>query len=86
MVKHYSEEEMDNNLTNICKYIINFYNNENGRHLKKAEPRNMRAVLRYVIYPVEYLLFKGYNKRWLILKDDMISYLNSPTSVTGTNV
>ena len=114
MVKHYSEEEMDNNLTNICKYIINFYNNENGRHLetlnealrisassftnnsgikpfegyalKKAEPRNMRAVLRYVIYPVEYLLFKGYNKRWLILKDDMISYLNSPTSVTGKNV
>jgi len=114
MVKHYSEEEMDNNLTNICKYIVNFYNNETGRNLetlnealrisassftntsghkpfegyalKKAEPRHMRAILRYVIYPVEYLLFKGFNKRWLILKDDMISYLNSPTTVTGKNV
>ena len=114
MVKHYSEKEMDSNLTNICKYLTNFYNNETGRNLeilnealkisassftsndgikplegyalKKAEPRHMRAVLRYIVYPVEYLLFKDFNKRWLILKDDMISYLNSPTTVTGKNV
>ena len=57
-----------------------------GYALKKAEPRLMRSVLKYVAYPVEFALFKGWNKRWIVLKDDMISYLNSPTTLTGKNV
>ena len=114
MIKKYSEDEFNENLYNIARYIMNFYNSENGKQLealnealtisatsfssvkgikpfegyalKKAEPRYMRKVLKYVIYPLEALAFKGWNKRWLILTDDMISYLNSPTTVTGKNV
>ena len=29
---------------------------------------------------------KGWNKRWIILKDDMINYLNNSNSVVGKNV
>ena len=57
-----------------------------GYALKKAEPRVMRSVLKCVAYPVEFVLFKGWNKRWIVLKDDMISYLNTPTTLTGKNV
>ena len=114
MVKKYSEEELSDNINNIAKYIMNFYNNENGKKLeslnealgisatsfsnikgakplegyalKKAEPRFMRSLLKYIIYPLEYWIFKGWNKRWIVLKDDMISYLNTPTTVVGKNV
>ena len=114
MVKNYSENEFDNNLANIGKYIMTIYNGEIGKQLeslneflrisatsfsyingvkpfegyalKKAEPRFMRTLLKYVVYPVEFWLFKGWNKRWIVLKEDMISYLNTPTTLTGKNV
>ena len=57
-----------------------------GYAYKKAEPRFMRSLLRYIIYPLEYWLFKGWNKRWIVLKDDMISYLNTPATITAKNV
>ena len=57
-----------------------------GYALKKAEPRAMRAILKYILYPIELLFFKGWNKRWIILKNDMISYLNSPDALEGKNV
>ena len=57
-----------------------------GYALKKAEPRFMRSLLKYIVYPLEYWIFKGWNKRWIVLKDDMISYLNTPTTLTGKNV
>ena len=57
-----------------------------GYAFKKAEPRHMRAILRYILYPIELLFFKGWNKRWIILKNDMISYLNSPHLLVGKNV
>ena len=114
MVKKYSEDEINDNINNIAKYIISIYNSENGKQLeslneflgisatsfsntrgtkpmegyalKKAEPRFMRSLLKYIVYPLEYWLFKGWNKRWIVLKDDMISYLNTPTTLTGKNV
>jgi hypothetical protein len=114
MIKNYSSAELYDNITNIGKFLMNFYNNENGKKLeilnealrisatsfsssigtkpfegyalKKAEPRALRSVLKYALYPVEFLLFKGFNKRWIVLKDDMICYLNSPTTQTVKNV
>jgi phosphatidylserine/phosphatidylglycerophosphate/cardiolipin synthase-like enzyme len=114
LVKNYSSDELYDNINNIGKFLMNFYNDENGKKLevlnealrisatsfsspvgtkpfegyalKKAEPRTMRSVLKYALYPVEFLLFKEFNKRWIVLKDDMICYLNSPTTQTGKNV
>ena len=57
-----------------------------GYALKRAEPRIMRTILKYVIFPIEYLFFNGWNKRWIILKNDMISYLNSPNTFIGKNI
>ena len=57
-----------------------------GYALKKAEPRIMRYLLKIFLYPIEYLFFNGWNKRWIVLKNDMISYLNSPDTLVGKNV
>ena len=48
-----------------------------GYASKKEEPRFMGSVFK---------IFKGWNKKWVILKDDMISYLDSPATLTGKNV
>ena len=57
-----------------------------GYAYKKAEPRGFRFLLRYSFFCLEYCFFKGWNKRWVVLKDDMICYLNSPTTSVGKNV
>ena len=57
-----------------------------GYAFKKAEPRLLRTILKIICFPLEYCLFKGWNKRWIVLKDDMVSYLNSPTTLVGKNV
>ena len=57
-----------------------------GYAQKKAEPRIMRSILKYILFPIEYLFFNGWNKRWIVLKNDMISYLNSPNVMVGKNV
>ena len=70
---------------------ISFVNNYGikpleGYAFKKADPRILRSILKYICFPLEYWFFKGWNKRWIVLKDDMISYLNSPTTLVGKNV
>ena len=70
---------------------ISFVNNYEikpleGYAFKKADPRILRTILKYICFPLEYWFFKGWNKRWIVLKDDMISYLNSPTTLVGKNV
>ena len=57
-----------------------------GFALKKAEPRVMRSILKYILFPIEYFIFNGWNKRWIVLKKDMISYLNNPNTLVGKNV
>ena len=57
-----------------------------GYALKKAEPRGMRNVLKYIFPPSEYIFFHAWNKRWIVLKNDMICYLNSPNILIGKNV
>ena len=115
IVKDYTNGEITDNIENIAKYIMDFYNSDIGNKseilnealrisstsfvnnyigikplegyaFKKAEPRILRTILKFICYPLEYFFFKGWNKRWVVLKDDMISYLNSPTTLVGKNV
>ena len=70
---------------------ISFYNNDGikpfeGYAFKKAEPRIVRQMLKIIFSPLEYLFFKARNKRWIILKDDMICYMNDPNKMVGKNV
>ena len=57
-----------------------------GFAYKKAEPRIMRSILKYLCFPIEYFCFNDWNKRWIVLKNDMISYLNNPYTSIGKNV
>ena len=57
-----------------------------GYAYKKAEPRCMRSIFRVVCFPLESCFFKSWNKRWVILKDDMICYLNDSKTLVGKNV
>ena len=41
---------------------------------KKADPHCMRKVFGYVCKCLECCIFKQYNERWIVLKDDMITY------------
>ena len=41
---------------------------------KKADPHCMRKVFGYVCKCLECWIFKQYNERWIVLKDDMITY------------
>ena len=57
-----------------------------GYAYKKAEPRCMRFILKVICFPLEKCIFKNWNKRWVVLKDDMICYLNDPNTSVGKNV
>ena len=70
---------------------ISFYNNNGikpfeGYAEKKADPRYLRLVIKKIFSPLENLLFKQRNRRWIVLKDDMICYLNDPNNQVGKNV
>ena len=41
---------------------------------KKADPHCMRKVFGFVCKCLECCIFKQYNQRWIVLKDDMITY------------
>jgi phospholipase D1/2 len=57
-----------------------------GYAYKKAEPRCMRCAFKIICFPLEKCLFKNWNRRWVVLKDDMICYLNDPNTSVGKNV
>ena len=57
-----------------------------GYAYKKAEPRCLRTIFKIFCFPCESCFFKSWNKRWIILKDDMICYLNDPNTLIGKNV
>ena len=70
---------------------ISFSNNNGikpfeGYAEKKADPRYLRLVIKKIFSPLENLLFKQRNRRWIVLKDDMICYLNDPNNQVGKNV
>ena len=50
---------------------------------KKADPHCMRKVFGYVCKCLECCIFKQYNERWIVLKDDMITYSDLSASQGG---
>ena len=52
-----------------------------GFAYKKAEPRFLGALIKLFCFCCE-----RWNKRWILLKDDMICYLNNPNTLVGKNV
>ena len=69
---------------------ISFSNNNGikpfeGYAYKKAEPRVLRQIFRIFLAPLELALFNERNKRWIVLKDDMICYMNDPNKMIGKN-
>ncbi len=53
---------------------------------KKSDPRIYRKLLGIACPCIESYIFSKYNKRWFVLKDDMIYYSNSSQTPTGKNV
>ena len=53
---------------------------------KKSDPRIYRKLLGIVCPCIDSFIFSKYNKRWFVLKDDMIYYSNSSQIATGKNV
>ena len=50
---------------------------------KKADPHCMRKVFGYICKCLECCIFKQYNQRWIVLKDDMITYSDLSVSPGG---
>ena len=50
---------------------------------KKADPHCMRKAFGYICKCLECCIFKQYNKRWIVLKDDMITYSDFSVSHGG---
>ena len=70
---------------------ISFYNNNGikpfeGYAYKKADPRYLRYVIKILFSKIEHAFFKQRNRRWIVLKDDMICYMNDPNKMIGKNV
>ena len=79
-----------NEFLNIGGSSFSQYNNGvkpfEGWGLKKADPRCLRKVFGYVCMCLECCIFKKYNERWIVLKDDMITYSDLSVSPEGKHV
>ena len=79
-----------NEFLNIGGSSFSQYNNGvkpfEGWGLKKADPHCLRKVFGYVCICLEYCIFKKYNERWIVLKDDMITYSDLSVSPSGKYV
>ena len=53
---------------------------------KKADPHCMRKAFGYICKCLECCIFKQYNQRWIVLKDDMITYSDLSVSQGGKHV
>ena len=79
-----------NEFLNIGNTSFSQYNNGvkpyEGWAYKKADPHCMRKVFGYICFCLECCIFKKYNQRWIVLKDDMITYSNLSNSPGGKHV
>ena len=57
-----------------------------GYALKKAEPSCLRTICCCVCNCCDWIYCGNYNKRWIVLKNDMIYHADSSTSEEGKNV
>ena len=83
--KMIKNEFFDNNLIineflNIGGSSFSFYNNGvkpfEGWAGKKADPHCLRKVFAVTCKCLECWIFRQYNERWIVLKDDMLTYSN----------
>ena len=83
--KMIKNEFFDNNLIineflNIGGSSFSFYNNGvkpfEGWAGKKADPHCLRKVFAVACKCLECWIFRQYNERWIVLKDDMLTYSN----------
>ena len=79
-----------NEFLNIGSSSFSQYNNGikpyEGWAMKKADPHCMRKIFGYICFCLECCIFKKYNERWIVLKDDMITYSNLSNSPGGKHV
>ena len=79
-----------NEFLNIGGSSFSQYNNGvkpfEGWGLKKADPHCLRKAFGYVCICLECWIFKQYNERWIVLKDDMITYSDLSVSPGGKHV
>ena len=79
-----------NEFLNIGSSSFSHYNNGikpyEGWAEKKADPHCMRRAFGYVCFCLECCIFKQYNTRWIVLKDDMITYANLSNAPGGKHV
>jgi len=79
-----------NEFLNIGNSSFRQYNNGvkpyEGWAMKKADPKCIRKAFGYVCFCLECCIFKNFNERWIVLKDDMITYSNLPNSPGGKHV
>ena len=79
-----------NEFFNIGSSSFSQYNNGikpyEGWAMKKADPHCMRRAFGYICFCLECCIFKKFNERWIVLKDDMITYSNLSNSPGGKHV
>ena len=75
---------------NISVGSFNQYNSGSkpfeGYCHKKADPQCLRTAFSYACKCIEYFAFSQYNKRWIVVKDDCIYYMDQSNSEAGKNV
>ena len=75
---------------NISSGSFNQYNSGSkpfeGYCYKKADPQCLRTAFSYACKCIEYFAFSQYNKRWIVVKDDSIYYMDKSDSESGRNV
>lgn len=74
------------NISNLSFNQINGTKPMEGYAEKKADPRCARKVFGYICPCFECCCFKQYNKRWIILKEEMIDYSQSSLVDVEKNV
>ena len=79
-----------NEFLNIGSSSFRHYNNGikpyEGWAMKKADPHCMRKVFGYICFCLECCFFSKFNQRWIVLKDDMITYSDLSNSPGGKHV
>ena len=87
---YFNNNLLVNEFFNIGGSSFSQYNNGikpfEGWGLKKADPHCLRKAFGYVCICLECWIFKQYNERWIVLKDDMITYSDLSVSPGGKHV
>ena len=82
--EYFNNDEILNEFFNIGISSFNIYNNGDkpfeGWAEKKADPHCLRKTFAVVCKCIECCIFKQYNKRWVVLKGDLITYSNDSKS------